>query len=180
MNRRVFILLHLYLSAFFTAAVALMALSGGFYLLDIKGEMRDTRIAELDIGGAALAATPDKASVLATLERAGVDGFRFDYVRGNGKTLYTRPTSRRHYRLDIRGDRIEVTQRDPDLVASMIELHKGHGPSAFRTFQQLLAAGLVFMVISGAWLGLSASRLRVPTALTAVAGIAVVALLVAV
>jgi hypothetical protein len=60
----------------------------------------------------------------------------------------------------------------------MIELHKGHGPSAFKTFQKAFAVGLIFIILSGLWLGISASRLRQSTLLTAISGAVVFALLV--
>jgi hypothetical protein len=52
----------------------------------------------------------------------------------------------------------------------MIELHKGHGPGAFKTFQKIFALGLIFIMLSGLWLGISAARLRKSTLLTAAAG----------
>ncbi|MEH6569550.1 MAG: hypothetical protein V7709_10765, partial [Halioglobus sp.] len=55
--------------------------------------------------------------------------------------------------------------------------HKGHGPSAFKTFQKAFAVGLLFIILSGLWLGISAGRLRQSTLLTATAGALVFALL---
>jgi len=169
-NRKLFIFIHLYLSAFFTAVVALMAVSGGFYLLDIKGDVQEQVIATVG-GGAVLMDDPSVENVAAALERAGVEGYEFDYVRGLGKRMMTRPTSHTHYNLEIEGDDISITRRDPDLVASIIELHKGHGPSLFRDFQKFVAAGLLFMVLTGAWLGLQAPRLRRPTGIAVGAGL---------
>ena len=42
----------------------------------------------------------------------------------------------------------------------LIELRKGHGPMVFRTLQKLVAAGLVVVVGTGFFLGLSATGLR--------------------
>jgi hypothetical protein len=176
MNRRWFILLHLYASAFFTAAVALMALSGSLYLLDIKGAIDETPIGTTSVTEP-LTTDAGPAQVAAVLAGVGVTDYRYDYLRGNDKTLYTRPSSRRHYRFDIEGQQVRVSSREPDLIAAIIELHKGHGPTAFRTFQKLLGAGLLIMVLSGAWLGLSAQRLRLPTAITLTTGALLVVLL---
>lgn len=177
MSRSLLITIHLYLSSFLAAMVVLMSLSGGLYLLGYKGEMQETVVATID-GGELLTADPSKASVLATLERAGISDFDFDYVRNTGKRLYTRPTSRTHYLLEIRGDEIEITERVPDLQGRMIELHKGHGPSIFKTFQKIFAVGMLFIMLSGLWLGLSALRLRNRTAVASVAGLVVFGLLV--
>lgn len=171
MSRPLLITIHLYLSAFFAVAVLLVALSGGLYLLGVKGEMRETPVATVD-GGRALAADPSREAVLDLLARAGVSGYRFEYVRASGGRLYTRPTSRTHYLLEIADDAVQVTRREPDLQARMMELHKGHGPTLFKTLQKVFALGMVFIIMSGVWLGLSAPRLRLKTAIASGAGAA--------
>jgi len=40
----------------------------------------------------------------------------------------------------------------------------GHGPTAYKTYQQVFAAGMLFIVLFGLWLGLSCARLRLCTA----------------
>ena len=70
------------------------------------------------------------------------------------------------YRIQDQG---EIHAR-PSLQSRMIELHKEHGPSAFKTFQKAFAVGLIFIILSGLWLGISAARLRRSTLLTATAG----------
>jgi hypothetical protein len=171
-SRRLFINIHLYLSAFFAGVVVLMALSGGLYLLDIKGENAQSVVAVID-GGAALLSDPTKEAVSAAIARAGVSGFDFDYVRTSGSKVYTRPTSATNYVLEVVDDSITVTRQVPDLQKRMIELHKGHGPTLFRTFEKVFAAGMVFIILSGVWLGLSAERLRKPTLLAAGSGLMV-------
>lgn len=177
MSRPLLITIHLYLSAFFAAAVILVALSGGLYLLGYKGNMAETPIATV-AGGDALGESPDKDTVKALLASAGVEGFDFDYLRSSGNRHYTRPTSRTHYLLEVSGDQVSITRRVPDLQGRMIELHKGHGPSVFKTFQMVFALGMLFMIISGVWLGLSASRLRGKTVIASGLGLLVFGLLV--
>lgn len=159
MSRRLFINIHLYLSAFFAGIVVLMAISGGLYLLGIKGETDNTRVAQVS-GGQALLDDPSVSAVAAVLASAGVDDFTFDYARSSGNRVYTRPTSRTNYVMEVDGDAVTVTRQIPDLQKRMIELHKGHGPTVFKTFQKIFAAGIVFIILSGVWLGLSAERLR--------------------
>lgn len=178
MSRSLLITIHLYLSAFLATIVVVMALSGGLYLLGFKGEMTATAIGSVG-GGQALADNPSKAAVLAALEQAGIENFDFDYVRNSGNKLYTRPTSRTHYLLEIDNDVVKITRRDPDLQGRMIELHKGHGPTIFKTFQKAFALGMMFIILSGLWLGLSAPRLRKRTAAASMAGLAVFVLLAA-
>jgi hypothetical protein len=85
--------------------------------------------------------------------------------------LITRPTTRPFYTLDIRGDEITVRYNEPSLQKRMIELHMGHGPTAYKRYQQVFAAGLLFIMLSGLWLGLSSARLRVSTALISGSGL---------
>jgi hypothetical protein len=175
MNRRLFITIHLYLSSFFAAAVLLVAISGGLYLLGYKGKVAETPVATLPKSAHDLPAQASKSDVAALLAAAGVEDFDFEYVRQNenGKRAVTRPTSRVHYLIDARGRSITVSRAEPDLQARMIELHKGHGPTAFKQFQKFFAAGMLFIILSGLWLGLSAERLRKRTGLAFGAGLAI-------
>ena len=172
MPRRLLITLHLYLSAFFAGVVIVMATSGGLYLLGVEGEVDATEVGVVS-GGGALLEDPSLEAVTAVLARAGIEGFSFDYVRGSGTRLYTRPTSRTHYVLEVDGDRIAVTRNEPDLQKTMIELHKGHGPTVYKTFEKLFAAAMLFIILTGVWLGLSAPRLRRSTLIAVASGLAV-------
>lgn len=177
MDRKLLITIHLYLSAFFAPAVLLVALSGGLYLVGIKGSVEHESIYRSD------AVTIDgnsnnlKSDVAALLASAGVNSYDFEYVKVKGKTLYTRPTSSNHYIVKLNSDDLEVIHAQPSLQSRLIELHKGHGPTAFKTFQKAFAAGLIFIILSGLWLGVSAARLRRSTSLTMAAGALVFGLL---
>lgn len=91
----------------------------------------------------------------------------------------TRPTSRTYYQLKQTSDGIEVARMEPSLQAAMMELHKGHGPGLFKWLGKLLAVALVFIMLSGLWLGLQSPLLKMKTVSLAVAGLltALVALL---
>lgn len=171
MNRKLFISIHLYLSSFFAAAVILVAVSGGLYLLGVKGSVEESQVATVAKSTFALPQNPDRDDVAALLAAAKVSDFEFEYLRVSGKRIFTRPTSETHYVIETGGPALTILRRDPDLQARMIELHKGHGPTAFKTFQQVFALGLVFIILSGLWLGLSAPRLVRRTAISFGAGL---------
>lgn len=177
MSRKFLITIHMYLSAFFAPAVLLVAISGGLYLAGFKGEVDQKQVYQSN------AATIDPQSdqlntaIQQLLAEAGVTQYSFEYVKVKGQTLYTRPTSTDHYIINLTPAGAVVTFAQPNLQARMIELHKGHGPSAFKTFQKVFAVGLVLIILSGVWLGVSASRLRQPTLITVVAGAIVSTLL---
>ncbi|WOJ97227.1 hypothetical protein R0137_01310 [Congregibacter brevis] len=172
MSRSLFISIHLYLSSFFAAVVVLVAFSGGMYLLGVKGSLETTPVGQTD-GGVALMSDPSKEAVLTALSATGIEDFSFDYVITRGDTLYTRPTSRTYYGLTIDGDSVSVSRNEPSFQKRMQELHFGHGPSMYREFQKVFAAGMLFIILSGVWLGLSSSRLRVRTLIAAGSGLIV-------
>jgi hypothetical protein len=176
MNRKLFITIHLYLASFFAPFVLLVAISGGLYLAGVKGTVESNEIysgvAGIDTKSATL-----KKDVEGLLTTAGVADYSFEYVKVKGDTLYTRPTSREHYVIKLSQGSATLTHAQPSLQSRMVELHKGHGPMLFKTFQQIFAVGLLFVFLSGVWLGVSSPALRVPTAITAVAGAVVFSLL---
>ena len=176
MTRALLIKLHLYLSAFFSAAIILVAVSGGLYLIGIKGLVEQTPVGTLS-AGQQLLANPSQSAVESALAEAGVSDFRFDYVKQKGTQLITRPTTRAFYTLDVAGDDIIVRYNEPSLQKRMIELHMGHGPSAYKVYQQIFAAGMLFIILSGLWLGLSSDRLRRATAGVCSAGVVLFVLL---
>ena len=154
-----------------------MAISGGLYLAGVKGNVVQQTIYNssetmIDSTSASL-----KADVAALLISAGVESYSFEYIKVKGATLYTRPTSSDHYLIKLNAGGVEVIHARPSLQSRMIELHKGHGPTAFKTFQKAFAIGLIFIILSGLWLGISAPRLRRTTLLTAATGAVIFALL---
>ena len=177
MDRKLLITIHMYLAAFFAPAVLLVAISGGLYLVGVKGQVEQEAIYSSDNVTIDSKSASLNADVAALLADAGVEGYSFEYVKVSGANLYTRPTSSDHYIIQLKKGGAEVLLARPSLQSRMIELHKGHGPSAFKTFQKAFAVGLIFIILSGLWLGISAARLRRSTLLTAGAGAVVFLLL---
>jgi hypothetical protein len=68
-------------------------------------------------------------------------------------------------------DGLVVSFNEPSIQSKLIELHKGHGPEIFKTFQKLIAVGLLFVVLSGFWLGVSSPSLRLNTLVITSAGV---------
>lgn len=177
MQRSVLIKLHLIAAAFFTPALLLVAISGGLYLLGIKGDIRQTPVGmvedqRLDPQSPAL-----DADVAALLRALAIEP-DFEYVKVSGNTLFTRPTSEPHYEIRLTAAGAEVTHNRPSLQKSLIELHKGHGPLMFKDFQKALAMMLLFILLSGTWLGLSSAGLRLTTVAAVGSGLAVLLALI--
>ena len=170
MARALLIKLHLYCSAFFAAAIILVAVSGGLYLIGIKGTIEQTPVGTVATGQQ-LSQDPSETNVQAALASLGVSDFEFEYVKQKGSQLITRPTTRPFYTLDISGGEALVHFNEPSLQKRMIELHMGHGPTAYKTYQRVFAAGMLFIILTGLWLGLSSARLRSSTAVISGAGV---------
>lgn len=178
MSRKTMMTIHLYLAAFFAPILLIMAISGGLYLLDIKGSMDkgDTIILE----GATITASGDKvAQVKTLLESAGLDS-DFEYLKERGAMMQTRPTSRDYYEIKAKGNRVEITPVSPDLVAAMMELHKGHGPGLFRLLEQIMALGLILTLLTGLIVGLQSPLFKIRTVGFTAAGIFVFVIFAAV
>ena len=122
-------------------------------------------------------AAPDlEAAVRQLLADAGID-HRFEYLKREDSVLTTRPTSRVHYVVHVGEDGVRATRNEPNVQKRLIELHKGHGSTAFKTLQKVMAAGLLVIVGTGFWLGLSAVGLRARMAALSAAGLLLVIVL---
>ncbi len=171
MSRSVLINIHLYLAALFAPIVLMLAFSGGLYLLGVKGNVETTNVQISADTQLNFDSTTLEADVQTLLNGAGVT-HEFEYIKRKGSVLYTRPTSREHYQITQTDSGLTVTQNTPDLQGGLIELHKGHGPLAFKTLQKFTAAGLIVVLLSGVWLGLASERLRKPTLISSGLGLA--------
>lgn len=174
--RRYLMLFHLYVAAFVAPALILIALSGGLYLVGIKGETTRT-VQDLPIG-ATLDFDSDtlKEDITELLRTQGVD-HKFETVRSRPDGAVTRPTSRVSYAFRQTDGVLTASRVEPDLQKTMIELHKGHGPALFALYQKLVAISLMLIVLSDVWMGLTSKPLRNKTAIATGLGFAVFTLL---
>jgi hypothetical protein len=159
MSRKLLINIHLCLAAFLAPVIIITAISGGLYLLEYKGSVEKASIYKGSASEFNNKATDMKSEVTKLLKLHNIDT-DFEYVKGGGNFYFTRPTSREHYVISIKKDELEIVKQSPDFIKSIVELHKGHGPLAFKAFQKLLAVGLLFIIISGLWMGLSSPKMR--------------------
>jgi len=168
-TRRLLINLHLIFAGIMAPAFLLVAISGGLYLINIKGTTTDTPVTLVD--GAAL---DFESPILDTqvrnlLSQSGVD-HDFEYIRNRGSKIELRPTSRTYLSLSQTPNGLSATRHKPDLQKSMIELHKGHGPSLFKLYQKLVAILLIGVVLGGVLVGLLSQAYRGKTIASLVIG----------
>jgi hypothetical protein len=91
--------------------------------------------------------------------------------------VMTRPTTRDYVSFEQGPDGLTASLHKPDFAYALMELHKGHGPRLYRTYQILVAAGLFFVVVGGLIVGLLANTYRRPTVIATAAGMVLVTLL---
>jgi len=157
--RKLLILLHLFGAAFMAPAFLLVAISGGNYLLDNKGSFETTPIS-LPASATLDFKSPSLEEDVRTLLKSSDIKHKFDYIRNRGSVIQLRPTSRKYIEMKQTPKGLEASYKKPNLVAAMMELHKGHGPSLFKTYQKLVALTLFLVVFGGLLVGLLAKAYR--------------------
>ncbi len=168
-KRQTLINIHLYLAAFFAPALLVMGFSGGMYLLGYKGEFKERRVLELSAEQIEFQQEDKVATVKAILQKAQVE-HSFETVVGGGNNLLTRPSSKQHFLFQLEDGTITIIERRPDLMRALVELHKGHGPSIFKVYQEFMAGALIVILLSGLLLGILSPVLRRKTTIIASTG----------
>ena len=159
MSRKIIVKIHLYLATFLAPIILMMAISGGFYLFGSKGETVKTIVHSGSASEINLAAANIKSEVQRVFQQLNID-HDFEYIKGNSQLAYTRPTSRDYYVLSVKEGTFTIVKEEPDLIKSIVELHKGHGPKLFKTLQKFTAFGLAFILLSGLWLAFITPSMR--------------------
>jgi len=154
MPRKQIITLHLTLAAFFAPMLIITGLSGGLYLFGQKGSVVKEIIYQKEQSDFNFSATDMEKQIRQFIQSKNIE-HQFEYVKGNGNTYFTRPTSKKHLVFSTKDNQLIVTKQTPDFIKSIVELHKGHGPTAFKALQKFLAFGLFLILISGLYLGLT-------------------------
>ncbi len=169
--------LHLYMAAFLSPILLMIAVSGGLYLIGLKGEVNSAAVAASESASLNLNSESLEADVRQLLADEGIS-HDFEYLKINGSLLTTRPTSRTYLDIKVVDEGLSITRQEPDFIKQIVELHKGHGPLLFKDFQKFVAVALMFVLFTGLWLGLTAPALKVPSLIAGGAGLVVTLLLI--
>lgn len=167
--RKIFLLAHLWLAGLMAPAFALHAVSGGLYLMDITGEVATERVALPEAVTLDFESSTLENDVKNLLKRSGVE-HDFEAVRVRGSTIQLRPTSKPYLEFKQTPQGVTVTRKKPDVIRSMMELHKGHGPKIFRSYQKLVALLLLGVVLGGILVGYMARAYRRQTIIAVALG----------
>jgi len=168
--RKYLVLAHLWFAGLMAPAFALHAISGGLYLMNIKGEASTERVAlpanaNLDFKSETL-----EGDVRELLANAKIK-HDFEYIRNRGSLIQLRPTSNTYLEFKQTPQGLSATRVKPNTVRSMMELHKGHGPQLFKSYQKLVALLLLGVVLGGILVGLLSKAYRRQTAIAVIVGV---------
>lgn len=167
--RNLITLLHLYAATLLAPFFILVAITGGLYVAGIKAETEksllkfDTPIA-IDSKSTTLDA--DIRKLLADNQI----NLEFEYLKNRQDSITTRPTSRDHIELKNKDGVWSATLHKPNLHYSLMELHKGHGPTLFKKYQIAAAIALFLIMISGLVIGFLSHAYRIKTIVSTATG----------
>lgn len=157
--RKLLILFHLFAAGFMAPAFILLAITGGAYLLDNKGQ--ETRVViDLPLGTVIdLKSSTAEEDIRALLSEAKIN-HDFEYLKNRGTTAQTRPTSRPYINFSQKDGVWKAEKVTPNLMKAAIEIHKGHGPKLLKTYHKIVALLLIGVVLGGIFVGLLAKAYR--------------------
>jgi hypothetical protein len=174
MSRKLLVTIHLALAAFFSPILIVVGISGGLYLIGEKGQIDKQEIYRGDLSGYDFSNKDRENQIRQFIQLKGIE-HEFEYAKGGTRFAMTRPTSKPYLFFQLDKEELVVSKRTPNFIASIIELHKGHGPTMFKTFQKFMAVGLLIILLSGLILGLTSKLYRFKT--LAISGFGLITLL---
>ena len=98
---------------------------------------------------------------------------KFEYLRNRGSSITTRPTSRDYIVFKQGDDSWSATLNEPNFHYSMMELHKGHGPTLFKKYQIVAGIALFMIMMSGLFIGFISKAYRMKTIISTAIGTAI-------
>ncbi len=158
-TRNLLVLVHLFLAAFLAPSFLLVGMSGALKLAGVEASIEDIPIelpAETQLDPDSPTLKKDIAAVLAT-QNIHLD---IESIRSRDGNMTTRPTSRTFARINQTPDGLEASLHKPGFQYAMMELHKGHGPALFKTYQLIAGIALFLVIVGGLVVGLMARPYR--------------------
>ncbi len=170
--RNIITLLHLFAATLLAPFFILVAITGGLYVADVKPKTEKTLLnfnAPIIIDANSSDLDTDVRELLSD-NKINVE---FEYLKNRGDSITTRPTSRDYIEFKKK-DRIwSATLNKPNLHYSMMELHKGHGPTLFKKYQIVAGIALFIIMISGLFIGFISKAYRIKTIISTTIGTAI-------
>lgn len=91
------------------------------------------------------------------LKKKNID-FHFEYIKNKGNSHILRPSNRQHYVAVKTEAGVDFYQYQPNLMAKLIELHKGYGSTLFKSLETIFVVGQIIVTLSGLFLIIGLQR----------------------
>ncbi|PHR20446.1 MAG: hypothetical protein COA41_04580 [Sphingopyxis sp.] len=158
-TRNLLILVHLFLASFLAPSFLMVGVTGALDLAGVEPSIEDVDIilppdTRLDPESPTL--QQDIEAILAARD-IHLD---IESVRSRDGRMTTRPTSRTFARINQTPDGLQASLHKPGLQYALMELHKGHGPAIFKTYQIIAGIVLFLVIIGGLIVGFMARPYR--------------------
>ena len=170
--RNTITLLHLFSATLLAPFFILVAITGGLYVADIKPKTEQTALnfnAPITINADSPTLDDDVKKILSANDL----NLKFEYLKNRGSSITTRPTSRDYIEFKKDGETWKATLNEPNFHYSMMELHKGHGPTLFKKYQILAGIVLFIIMMSGLFIGFISKTYRMKTIVSTSIGSAI-------
>jgi len=161
-TRNLLIWVHLFLAAFLAPSFLMVGTTGALKLAGVEPSIEDIDLvlpADTQLDPDSPALKQDIATILAA-QNIHLD---IESVRSRDGNMTTRPTSRTFARLNQTPDGLQASLHKPGLQYALMELHKGHGPAIFKTYQLIAGIALFLVIVGGLIVGLLAKAYRQKT-----------------
>jgi hypothetical protein len=172
MNRQLLFKVHLYLSTLFAPFVLMIAFSGTCYLMGFKGSATKTLLEQnISIN------SEINDSLVQSIIKKHDDSYTFEYLKKYDHIVYTRPMTRTYYRLVKTENGYNLFKDEPNLLKTIVEAHKGHGPKVLKHVHKFVGISLILVLISGMMMALMVNRDKKITLILSSIGLLILVLL---
>jgi len=168
-TRNLLVLIHLFLASLLAPSFLMVAITGALDLIGIEPTIEDTEI----ILPPGTRLDPESATLIEDVQQMlAAQNIYLDIesVRSRDGKMTTRPTSRTFARFNQTENGLKASLHKPGLQYSLMELHKGHGPAIFKTYQIIAGIALFLVIIGGLIVGLLAKAYRKKTIAASIVG----------
>tara|TARA_R110001606_G_scaffold8862_2_gene38903 strand:- start:4691 stop:5245 length:555 start_codon:yes stop_codon:yes gene_type:complete len=168
-TRNLLILAHLFLAAFLAPSFLMVGITGALKLAGVDPAIEDIPI-ELPAGTQLDPDSPTLKQDIGAILAAQNIHLDIESVRSRDGNMTTRPTSRTFARINQTPDGLKASLHKPGFQYAMMELHKGHGPALFKTYQLIAGIALFLVILGGLVVGLMAKPYRRKTLVSLMLG----------
>jgi hypothetical protein len=142
-TRKNWIWIHILLAGVFLPFFFILPLSGSLILLKEEGSATKDFAFEVERNF-----TNDESEIRQIFKDQKLS-YDFEYIRGRGERLMTRPTTRTYYEIEYHEGKMQFFKVNPSFLRKLKEIHFGHGPKVLRNFEKIFGFAFILVNLSG-------------------------------